>query len=282
MPDHHHDESSTDPRPTAMRTHLCGVLRPKDVGTEVRVCGWVARRREHGEHLAFVDLRDHTGVIQCVIDNSVDVRSEWVVAINGTVRLRPDGTRNDHLATGEVEIGDCTVEILNEAEPPPFSVDDRDESDEPVRLRHRYIDLRRTRMQSNLRLRSRVNAAIRAAMDRQGFCEVETPLLWAPTPEGSREILGAEPAPSRQLLRVAPKSPTGQAALDGRWVRPLLPNCRAACVTRICGRIASSNSPSSTWRPPSPVKTTSWDSSQRPSSMQRRPRRGNDPRPSPP
>jgi aspartyl-tRNA synthetase len=181
-------DTDTDPRPTALRTHLCGVLRASDAGQAVRLCGWVARRREHGEHLAFVDLRDHSGVIQCVIDTRVDVRSEWVIAVSGTVRLRPEGTVNDRLATGEVELGDCTVEVLNEAEPPPFSVDDRDESDEPVRLRHRYIDLRRPRMQRNLRLRSRVNAAIRAAMDRQGFCEVETPLLWAPTPEGSREF----------------------------------------------------------------------------------------------
>ncbi len=152
------------------------------------MCGWVGRRREHGEHLAFIDLRDHTGVIQCVIDTKVDVRSEWVIAIEGTVRRRPEGTVNPGLATGEIEIGDCTVVVLNEAEPPPFSVDDRDESDEQVRLRYRYVDLRRPRMQRNLRLRARVNAAIRAAMDRQGFCEVETPLLWAPTPEGSREF----------------------------------------------------------------------------------------------
>jgi aspartyl-tRNA synthetase len=188
MTDHDRESPDSDPQPTAMRSHLCGVLRPADVGQTVRLCGWVARRREHGEHLAFVDLRDHTGIIQCVIDNGVDVRSEWVIAVSGTVRRRPDGTVNDRLDTGGIEIGDCTVEVLNEAEPPPFSVDDRDESDEPVRLRHRYIDLRRPRMQRNLRLRSRVNAAIRAAMDRQGFCEVETPLLWAPTPEGSREF----------------------------------------------------------------------------------------------
>jgi aspartyl-tRNA synthetase len=181
-------DSTLDPQPTALRSHLCGVLRPADIGSTVRLCGWVSRRREHGEHLAFVDLRDHSGIIQCVIDNLVDVRSEWVIRVSGTVRHRPDGTVNDRLDTGEIEIGDCTVEILNEAEPPPFSVDDRDDSDEPVRLRHRYIDLRRPRMQRNLRLRSRVNAAIRAAMDRQGFCEVETPLLWAPTPEGSREF----------------------------------------------------------------------------------------------
>ena len=121
-------------RPTALRTHLCGVLRKADVGDQVTVCGWVARRREHGEHLAFVDLRDHTGIIQCVIDHATDVRSEWVIAVSGTVRRRPEGTVNPGIGTGEIEIGDCTVEVLNEAEPPPFSVDERDESDEPVRL----------------------------------------------------------------------------------------------------------------------------------------------------
>jgi aspartyl-tRNA synthetase len=188
MTDHTAPTGPIENRPTALRTHLCGVLRSSDEGTKVRVCGWVGRRREHGEHLAFIDLRDHTGVIQCVIDTKVDVRSEWVIAIEGTVRRRPEGTVNPGLDTGEVEVGDCTVVVLNEAEPPPFSVDDRDESDEQVRLRYRYIDLRRPRMQRNLRLRARVNAAIRAAMDRQGFCEVETPLLWAPTPEGSREF----------------------------------------------------------------------------------------------
>jgi len=181
-------DPTADNRPTAMRTHLCGVLRKEDVGAQVRLCGWVARRREHGEHLAFVDLRDYTGIIQCVVDGSVDVRSEWVVRVSGTVRERPEGTVNPGLGTGEVEIRDCTVEVLNEAEPPPFSVDDRAESDEPVRLKYRYVDLRRTRMQRNLRLRSQVNAAIRAAMARQGFAEIETPLLWAPTPEGSREF----------------------------------------------------------------------------------------------
>src|ERR1700735_453198 len=130
-------------QPTALRTHLCGVLRPADVGQTVTVCGWVGRRREHGEHLAFIDLRDHTGVIQCVIDNKVDVRSEWVIAIEGTVRRRPEGTVNPGLGTGEVEVGDCTVVVLNEADVPPFSVDERDESDEQVRLRYRYVDLPR-------------------------------------------------------------------------------------------------------------------------------------------
>ena len=180
------------------------------------VCGWVAKRREHGEHLAFIDLRDHSGIVQCVIPGTVDVRSEYVLAVEGTVRPRPDGTVNPDLPTGEVELGDCTVTVLNRAEPPPFAVDDRVDVDEGIRLKHRFVDLRRPRMQSNLRLRATVNRALRAAMDRQGFVEVETPLLWAPTPEGAREfavpsrltpgscyVLPQSPQLAKQLLMVA-------------------------------------------------------------------------------
>ncbi len=178
-----------------MRTHLCGELRPSDIGATVSVCGWVARRREHGEHLAFVDVRDHSGIVQCVVDNAVDVRSEYVVRVTGTVRQRPDGTVNPHLPTGDVEIGDCTVEVLRAADPPPFPIDARaDDVDENVRLQYRYLDLRRERMQRNLRLRARVNSAIRGAMEAQGFVEVETPLLVPSTPEGAREFL----VPSRK------------------------------------------------------------------------------------
>ena len=178
-----------------MRTHLCGELRQDDIGQEVTLTGWVNRRREHGEHLAFVDLRDHSGIIQCVVDNTVDVRSEYVLAVTGTVAQRPEGTVNEALPTGQVEVVDAKVEILSVAEPPPFPLDDRaDDVDEMVRLRYRYLDLRRPRMQRNLRIRSTVNAAVRAAMDRQGFIEVETPMLMPSTPEGAREFL----VPSRQ------------------------------------------------------------------------------------
>jgi aspartyl-tRNA synthetase len=180
---------------TAMRTDLCGTLRAADAGREVALTGWVARRREHGEHLAFLDLRDHTGVVQCVVDGSVDARSEYVVRVTGTVRLRPEGTVNPNLPTGEVEIGDASVEVLSAAEPPPFPIDARaDDVDEAVRLTYRYLDLRRERMQRNLRLRAAVNSAIRRAMERQGFVEVETPMLMPSTPEGAREFL----VPSRQ------------------------------------------------------------------------------------
>jgi aspartyl-tRNA synthetase len=178
-----------------VRTHWCGELRTDHIGTEVALCGWVSRRREHGEHLAFVDLRDRTGLVQCVVDHAHDLRSEFVVRITGTVRARPEGTVNESLATGEVEVGDCTVEILSAAEPPPFPIDARaDDVDEGIRLRHRYLDLRRERMQRNLTIRSTVNSAVRRAMERQGFIEVETPMLMPSTPEGAREFL----VPARQ------------------------------------------------------------------------------------
>ena len=173
----------------SMRTDHCGTLRASDIGREVAVCGWVARRREHGEHLAFIDLRDHTGLVQCVVDGAADLRSEYVVRITGTVRQRPDGTTNDNMPTGEIEIGECSVEILNVAEPPPFQLNDRVEVDEMVRLAHRYVDLRTERMQRNLRIRAKVNASLRRAMDDQGFVEIETPMLIASTPEGARDFV---------------------------------------------------------------------------------------------
>ena len=182
-------------RSTAMRTHMCGELDIASVGTTVSLCGWVARRREHGEHLAFVDIRDHSGIMQCVVDNDVDVRSEYVIRVTGVVRARPEGTINSSLTTGMVEIGDCVVEILNSAEPPPFPVDARaDDVDEMIRLKYRYLDIRRERMQKNLRVRAQINSAIRKEMETNGFVEVETPFLMPSTPEGAREFL----VPSRK------------------------------------------------------------------------------------
>jgi aspartyl-tRNA synthetase len=180
---------------TSMRTHQCGELRPADVGSTVSLCGWVATRREHGEKLAFVDLRDHTGVTQCVVDNSVDVRAEYVVRVTGTVAARPAENVNDKLPTGGIELQDCVVEILNIAEPPPFPISERaDQVAETTRLQYRYLDIRRERMQKNIRVRAAVNSAIRRAMEDQGFVEVETPMLVPSTPEGAREFI----VPSRQ------------------------------------------------------------------------------------
>ena len=172
-----------------MRTDHCGTLTAADAGRSVALCGWVARRREHGEHLAFVDLRDHTGLVQCVVAGAHDLRSEYVLRVTGTVRRRPEGTENPALVTGEVEVGDCEVEVLSTAEPPPFPIADRSDADETVRLRHRYLDLRRDRMQRNLRTRSTVNSALRRSMEAQGFVEIETPMLFASTPEGARDFV---------------------------------------------------------------------------------------------
>ena len=186
---------SVNPSQTTLRTHLCGELRAANIGQTVSMCGWIAKRREHGDKLAFVDLRDYSGIVQCVIDDGVDLRSEYVARITGTVRARPAGTVNANLATGEIEIGDCTVEVLRSADPPPFPIDARaDDVDENVRLQYRYLDIRRERMQRNIRVRAKVNSAVRTAMERQGFVEVETPMLVPSTPEGAREFL----VPSRK------------------------------------------------------------------------------------
>lgn len=173
----------------SLRTNYCGELNADHIGQTVTVAGWVDTRRIHSEHLAFVDVRDHTGVVQVVVDEKVDVRSEYVVAVTGTVRARPEGMTNDSITSGAIEIFDTTVEILNVAEPPPFQVNSRTDVDELIRLEHRYVDLRQDRMQRNLRARATVNSAIRTAMERQRFVEIETPMLIASTPEGARDFV---------------------------------------------------------------------------------------------
>jgi len=179
---------------TSMRTVTCNNVSHLLEGETVSVCGWVDRRREHGEHLAFIDLRDRSGVVQCVVNRSHDLRSEYVVRMTGTVRLRPADTVNENLATGEVEIEVDDIEILSRAEPPPFPLDERTDVDETLRLRHRYVDLRKPRLQRNLRARALVNSAIRMAMQDYGFTEIETPMLVASTPEGARDFV----VPSRK------------------------------------------------------------------------------------
>ncbi|HEY7438427.1 MAG TPA: aspartate--tRNA ligase [Acidimicrobiia bacterium] len=179
-----------------MRTHLAGTLRSADEGSSVAVCGWVATRRDHGG-VVFLDLRDVSGIVQVVVDpdavGGADVHRigrEWVLRVEGVVRPRPEGTVNSELPTGEVEVGATNVEILNEAEPPPFPISERaDDVDEVLRLRHRYLDLRRPQMQDNLRLRAQAVAALRVSMAEQGFVDVDTPMLIASTPEGARDFV---------------------------------------------------------------------------------------------
>ncbi|MBK5287439.1 MAG: aspartate--tRNA ligase [Acidimicrobiia bacterium] len=179
-----------------MRTHEVGTLRPEHAGHEVTVAGWVASRRDHGG-VVFFDLRDASGLLQVVVDpeqiTDDDVHHigrEWVIQIVGEVRPRREGTVNADLPTGGVEVGARSLTVLNRAEPPPFPLSDRgDDVDEVLRLKHRYLDLRRNSMQRNLRIRSRVNAALRTSMNEQDFVEVETPMLIASTPEGARDFV---------------------------------------------------------------------------------------------
>ena len=179
-----------------LRTHGAGVLRPEHVGQEVRLAGWIDTRRDHGG-VAFLDLRDRSGIVQVVADPDASealdaahrVRSEWVVRIVGTVRARPEGMVNPNLATGEVEVAAASIEVLSAAETPPFPVEDGIEASEDLRLVHRYVDLRRPRMAENLHLRARTVSIIRRVMERNGFIDVETPQLTRPTPEGARDFL---------------------------------------------------------------------------------------------
>src|SRR5437660_2457258 len=178
-----------------MRTDRAGDLRITDVDRDVVVCGWVASRRDHGGKV-FLDVRDVAGIVQVVVDPQLAglevahrLRHEWVVRVVGDVSARPAGTVNVDLPTGAVEVIAREIEVLSEADPPPFPLDDRVDVDEVLRLRHRYLDLRRAPMQRNLRMRAGVNRAMREAMAAQDFVEVETPMLIASTPEGARDFV---------------------------------------------------------------------------------------------
>jgi aspartyl-tRNA synthetase len=174
-----------------IRTAEAGTLREEHAGSTVVLAGWVARRRDHGG-VAFLDLRDRSGIAQVVVrDESVaaGLRSEYCVAVTGQVSLRPEGNRNDALPSGAVEVVAASVEILSESAPLPFPIDDHVEVGEEARLRHRYLDLRRSGPAAALRLRSDVNRAAREVLHAEGFLEVETPTLTRSTPEGARDFL---------------------------------------------------------------------------------------------
>jgi aspartyl-tRNA synthetase len=176
-----------------LRTHDAGLLSAKSIGTTVKLAGWVARRRDHGG-VAFIDLRDGTGSVQVVINDEKvagELRAEWCVLITGKVAARPAGNENKDIATGEIEVVCEELEVLSEAAPLPFPVDSGDLSNisEEVRLKYRYLDLRREGPAKNLRLRSTVTAAIRDVMHKADFLEIETPYLTRSTPEGARDFL---------------------------------------------------------------------------------------------
>jgi aspartyl-tRNA synthetase len=180
-----------------LRTHGCGDVRAEHIGETLTVAGWVNRRRDHGG-VTFIDLRDRSGVVQIVANPETspeahalisDARSEWVLQIEGKVRMRPEGMQNPELPTGEIEIEAQSIQILNAARTPPFSINEETEVDENVRLKYRYLDLRRERMRRNLALRHRVVKYIRDYLDERGFWEIETPILFKTTPEGARDYL---------------------------------------------------------------------------------------------
>jgi aspartyl-tRNA synthetase len=179
-----------------MRSSYCGQLNKTFVGQDVVLCGWVHRRRDHGG-VIFLDVRDRDGIAQVVYDpDTVEsfaiaegVRNEFVIRVKGRVRLRPDGTINDDMPTGKIEVLGKELEVLNAANTPPMQLDDHAEVGEDVRLRFRYIDLRRPEMAERLRFRSKVTNTVRNFMDENGFLDIETPLLTKATPEGARDFL---------------------------------------------------------------------------------------------
>jgi len=179
------------------RTHYCGDLRAEHIGQQVCIMGWVQRRRDHGG-LIFIDLRDRTGIAQLALDPDRDpeahakadrVRNEWVIAAIGTVSHRPEGTVNPKMKTGEVEIEISELRVLNQAKTPPFMLDEYTDVAENLRLKYRYLDLRRPAVQNCLMMRHKVTRTVRSYLDEHGFLDIETPVLTKSTPEGARDYL---------------------------------------------------------------------------------------------
>jgi len=179
-----------------MRSHYCGALNAVHEGQQVVLCGWVHRRRDHGG-VIFIDLRDRQGIAQVVFnpdtkvafDLADSVRSEYVLKVTGKVRLRPDGTSNPDMPTGEIEVLGTDLELLNSAKTPPFPLDDFVDVGEDIRLKFRYIDLRRPEMQENMIVRSHLTKLVRDYLNAEGFLDIETPMLTRATPEGARDYL---------------------------------------------------------------------------------------------
>ncbi|CAA0097781.1 aspartate--tRNA ligase [Zhongshania aliphaticivorans] len=179
-----------------MRSHYCGSLGSEHIDQEVTLCGWVDRRRDHGG-VIFLDMRDREGIVQVVFDPDTEehfrtadrVRGEYVLRIRGRVRARAGATVNANMKTGEIEILGKELEILNESETPPFQLDDHTNVGEDVRLRYRYLDLRRPQISDKLRLRAKITSVLRRYLDSQNFLDIETPILTRATPEGARDYL---------------------------------------------------------------------------------------------
>lgn len=217
-----------------LKSHYCGELRKEHAGKKVSLAGWVDRRRDHGE-LIFLDLRDRSGVTQIVFNPLVSkqchqtaeqVRNEYVLRVVGEVALRPKGTENPKLPSGDIEVIVREAEILNTSKTPPFYINEESEVDETVRLKYRYLDLRRTRMLNNIILRDKVVTFFREFLHKKGFLEIETPILIKSTPEGARDYL----VPSRlypgNFYALPSVSSAIEAVINGCWHGKILPDCQ--------------------------------------------------------
>lgn len=208
------------------RTHNCVQLNASNIGEEVCLMGWVQRRRDHGG-VIFVDLRDRAGLTQVVMSPEFNkdvhavadgIRNEFVLAIKGTVGMRPEGTINDKLPTGEIEVTVSELRILNNSLTPPFMIDDFTNANEDIRLKYRYLDLRRRTIQNNLITRHNLTRIMREYLYEKEFLDIETPFLTKSTPEGARDYL----VPSRvnpQMLRSPTVTTDVQTASDGGRLR---------------------------------------------------------------
>src|SRR6185295_6522929 len=182
-----------------VRSHHCGELGEKNLNNEVTLCGWVGKRRDHGG-LIFVDLRDRYGITQIVFDPALSgggpahdlaqkLRTEFVIWVKGKVRHRPQGMTNSKIATGAIEVACTELNILSEAKTTPFPIEDDVDAAENLRLKYRYLDLRRPELQKNLMIRHKMLMVVRNHLDAAGFCEVETPILYKSTPEAARDFI---------------------------------------------------------------------------------------------
>jgi len=213
------------------RTHYCGSLGLELKQEDVSLAGWVHRIRDHGG-LIFIDLRDHTGICQLVIQPEQEelfrqashLHAESVIAIRGAVVLRSPETVNPRLASGSIEVLVSALTVESNAHPLPFPVADELPTSEELRLKYRFIDLRREKIHENIIFRSRISAAIRRYLEERDFIEIQTPILTSSSPEGARDFLVPQPAPSRKILCTTPGSPAVQAATDGCGFPPLLPD----------------------------------------------------------
>ncbi len=212
---------------------MCGALRPADSGKKAVLMGWVNRRRDLG-NLIFIDIRDRSGVTQVVFNKERDpaihqkaeaLRNEYVIAVVGTAKQRTADTVNKNIATGEVELIAEELRILNESKQPPFLPGETVLPNEEMRLKYRYIDLRRDAMQYNIELRHKVALAIRDYLSAQGFFEIETPFMTRSTPEGRARLPGSQPGAAGEFLRAAAVAATVQADSDDLGIRQVFPDC---------------------------------------------------------